>query len=231
MSIVIQSILGTDNVASSRSTINTNFDNIKTAVDALQVGFDTGSQIVNLKNGITPTITLTGSTGEIVANKITIAGSTSLVATGSISGASLAISAASVLSGTLGVAGNAQFTADTRISGILRKDGGVGGSPVDASAPTFNITDKYLVDIDYSAIPLGPTTTLLNLPNGVTGQEILVRCTAISNAGNTDGIAIANLSGAGSTGIRFTAANANITLFWLGTRWLLKGSSSGITIL
>lgn len=230
MSIVITEILGTDSISSSRPVINANFTNIKTAVDSLQDALATGSQVLTLKNGVNPTIVLTGTTGEIEANTITLAGSTSLTAAGSISCVGLTVAAATNLTGTLIVVNNATFQADTRMSGIVRKDGGIGLTPVDAATPTINVTNKYLLNIDYSAIPAGPTSTLLTLPNGVNGQELLVRCTAISDAGNTDGLAIGNILGAGSTGIRFTAAHQCVSLYYEGTKWLLV-SRNGATVL
>lgn len=218
MAIATTDILVTDLIIPSLEVINGNFQVVENQLNDLVNLLNTSTSVLTLKNGATTTITLTGATGNLAATSAALTGT--LGVGGLTTLAALNTTGAATLGSTLAVTGNAQFSAAAILASTIRKPGGIAATDVDASSPAIVITDKYLLDLDYSALADG-TTTLLTLPSGSDGQELLVRCSAISGATSTDGLAITNILNGGVTGLKFGAANANAKLYWDGTGWLI----------
>lgn len=220
MAITITEILGTDPIGGSRPIINTNFKNIKTAIDSLQETIATGTQSIELKNGVNSTIKLTGNTGTVECSTVVVSGSSSINAAGSISGVGLTISGATSLTGTLVVGNNTEVQGNTWLQGTLRKSGGL--SNIYIPSDIISVTDKFLVNVNYSSIVGSGIVSLVSIPGGVSGQEIMVRCLSISNGSNTDGINGTNISNA-PNGIRFTSNHGTAKLYYDGTNWIVIG--------
>lgn len=214
--ITITEILGTDSIAGSRSIINTNFTNLKTGVDALQDSLSASGQSLSLKNGVNPTIILTGSTGAIEANTLTLTGAIST--NGNISGVSLNISGASTLAGTVTVGSTATFNGKVLTTKAKGNSGGIGLAPYTMDQ-SISITDKYLVSLDFSA---NTGFDYFSVPDGFPGQEILLRC--VSNSSGTDRV-ILNEGESAELNVIFTSPYATGKYYFDGSDWLTMHES------
>lgn len=236
MAVVITEILGTDPFSGSRNTINANFQALKTAFNTLEanLGISTSSGNIDVSaasggqikgktfSGLTlqlinavssPTITMTGSTGSIVATSISLS-SSATAAAGNFE--TLAVG---------GTGGSATFGGVTTFNDLAQfADGVVFGNMLDLGAVTAHTvlnSDNILVFDSSTTLALTATVGLVD------GHTITL---INKSASGTCTLNTTNILGFSTGSITFSGGTYKscVTLRWVSSqsKWVITASSN-----
>ena len=184
MAISVTEILGTDSVSGSRIVINDNFSILATEINAMETYFSpSAATITNLTQITTETLTV-----GLASPKLTIGAS------------SIAVTAALSVSAAYNATFNGRLLQASQDSTSITSNQSVGST---SAAPSYDL---------YRASNSGSGSVVINLFEGLKGQEVTIVCEAISGGGDVVISAGSNTSIVGGTSITMDTTGQTIVL-------------------
>ena len=246
MSITIIEMGLNDNVGTSRSTINSNFQKLKNGIDDLEGYIDINSNVLSLNDRATTpidTVIIAGLTGLITARGLDINSILGIVNSGP-----LTVSGVSQFNNDVNISGLLDLTGDLNLSNNIKASGSIVLDSIDSkNVVSDNIyqgvgnlspLNGYYFALDYTSSVNPGVDDLVILGSGVVGQEIILSCEGLvggSTSGyiditGTDSQPIIQVGSSSGTKIELTGLYSNVKLKYNGLYWILIGGHDYIII-
>lgn len=246
MSITIIEMGLNDNVGTSRSTINSNFQKLKNGIDDLEGYIDINSNVLSLNDRATTpidTVIIAGLTGLITARGLDINSILGIVNSGP-----LTVSGVSQFNNDVNMTGLLDLTGDLNLSNNIKASGSIVLDSIDSkNVVSDNIyqgvgnlspLNGHYFALDYTSSVNPGVDDLVILGSGVVGQEIILSCEGLvggSTSGyiditGTDSQPIIQVGSSSGTKIELTGLYSNVKLKYNGLYWILIGGHDYIII-